>query len=82
VLCRAARSPQRRRRALSDEDRARLLGSHGGGFLPREAVPRGTMPALATMRDGGDFCGFIEGDGDLERSGQRCGVRGDPGRGH
>ena len=28
------------------------------------AVPRGTMPTLTTMRDGGDFCGFIEGDGD------------------
>ena len=46
-------------------ERFGLLGSHGGGFLSREAVPRGTMPALATMRDGGDFCGFIEGDGDL-----------------
>ena len=46
-------------------ERFGLLGSHGGGFLPREAVPRGTMPTLATVRDGGDFCGFIEGDGEL-----------------
>ena len=46
-------------------ERFGLLGSHGGGFLPREAVPRGTTPTLATVRDGGDFCGFIEGDGEL-----------------
>ena len=30
-------------------ERFGLLGSHGGGFLPREAVPRGTMPTLATV---------------------------------
>lgn len=47
------------------EGRFGLLGSRGGGFLPREAVPRATAPSLAATRDGGDFCGFIEGEGDL-----------------
>ena len=42
-----------------------VLGSKGGGLLPRGAIPSNqTETPAAPARDGGDFCGFVEaGDG-------------------